>query len=85
MKHHELSQDPIRKQASASRLTTAANLSPIGIDFTPSADEVARRTSLSYGNQPLLPDHAVQHWFEAEAQLLKERYLTWVYGFHNRA
>ena len=84
MKHNKLSQDQIRKQASTSWPTTAGNLNPNGIDFTPSADEVARRAYLSYGNQLLLPDNAVQQWFEAEAQLLKERYLTWVHGFHNR-
>jgi hypothetical protein len=75
---------PSQKSDSAPRPTPAANLNSNSIDFAPSADEVARRAYLSYGNQVLLPDHAVQHWFEAEAQLLKERYLTWVHGFHNR-
>jgi hypothetical protein len=52
--------------------------------FVPSPDEVARRAYLSYVNQGAQPGHDVQHWLEAEAQLLAERNLTRVHGFHNR-
>jgi hypothetical protein len=45
---------------------------------------VTIRAHSSYGNRISLPDHAVQHWFEAEAQLLVERFLTWAQGFNNR-
>ena len=55
-----------------------------GIDVAPSADEVARRAYFSYVNQGSLPGHDVQHWLEAEAQLLAERNLTRVQGFQRR-
>jgi hypothetical protein len=45
---------------------------------------VAGRAYFTYVNQGSLPGHDVQHWLEAEAQLLTERNLTRVHGFHNR-
>ena len=59
-------------------------LSQNEIDFVPSPDEVARRAYFTYVNQGSLPGHDVQHWLEAEAELLAERNLTRVHGFHNR-
>ena len=84
MKHNKFSQDQSQKPASASRPTAAADLNQNEIDFVPSPDEVARRAFFSYVNQGSLPGHDVQHWLEAEAQLLAERNLTRVHGFHNR-
>ena len=84
MKHNKFSQGQNQKLASASRPTAAADLNQNEIDFAPSADEVARRAYFSYVNQGSLPGHDVQHWLEAEAQLLAERNLTRVHGFHNR-
>jgi len=52
--------------------------------FVPSPDEVARRAYFSYVNEGGKPGRDVQHWLEAEAQLLAERNLTRVHGFHNR-
>jgi hypothetical protein len=52
-------------------------------DFTPSPDEVARRAYFSYVNTGSLPGHEVQHWLEAEKQLLDERNQTRVHGYHN--
>jgi hypothetical protein len=54
------------------------------IDFVPSPDEVARRAYFSYVNQGSLPGHDLQHWLEAEAQLLTERKLTRTHGLPNR-
>ena len=54
------------------------------IVFAPSADEVARRAYFSYVNQGALQGHDVQHWLDAEAELIAERNLTRVHGFHNR-
>jgi len=54
------------------------------IDFAPSADEVARRAYFSYENEGSKPGRDVQHWLKAEADLLAERNLTRVHGFHNR-
>ncbi|MGD0351766.1 MAG: DUF2934 domain-containing protein [Verrucomicrobiota bacterium] len=50
----------------------------------PSPDEVARRAYFSYVNQGSLPGHDVQHWLEAEAQLLAERKLTRTHGLSNQ-
>jgi len=76
MKHKNFSQDQNQKPASASRPTAAADLNQSGIDFAPSADEVARKAYFSYVNQGSLSGHEVRHWLEAEAQLLAERNLT---------
>lgn len=57
---------------------------PAEVDFTPAADEVARKAYFNYVNQGSLPGHDVQHWLDAEAQLLAERQLTRMHGFHNR-
>jgi len=83
MKHNKFSQDQNQKPAGAS-LSAAADLNRSGIDFAPSPDEVARRAYFSYVNQGSLPGHEVQHWLEAEAELIAERNLTRVHGFHNR-
>jgi hypothetical protein len=53
-------------------------------DFTPSADEVARRAYFCYVSEGSQPGRHVQHWLKAEADLLAERNLTRVHGFHNR-
>jgi hypothetical protein len=84
MKHNNFFQDQNQKPASVSRPAAAADLNQNKMDFAPSADEVARRAYFSYVNQGSLPGHDVQHWLEAEAQLLAERNLTRVHGFHNR-
>ena len=82
MKNNESSQN--QEPASAPPQTTAVDLVESGDAFAPSPDEVARRAYFSYVNQGSLPGHDVQHWLEAEAQLLEERNLTRVHGFHHR-
>ncbi len=84
MKHNKPSHQQIPKPARALQPTAAAEVNQGGIDFVPSPDEVARRAYLSYVNQGSLPGHDVQHWLEAEADLLAERNLTRVHGYHNR-
>jgi hypothetical protein len=84
MKHNKYPQNQNAKPASVSRPTGAADLNQSAIEFAPSADEVARRAYFSYVNQGSLPGHDVQHWLEAEAELLAERNLTRKHGFHNR-
>ena len=83
MKQNRFSQNQNPKPAGVSRPVVAAALNQNEIDFAPSADEVARRAYFSYENQGSLPGHDVQHWLEAEAELLAERKLTRVHGFHN--
>jgi hypothetical protein len=74
VKHNKYPQD--QKPPAASRQSPE--------DFAPSADEVARRAFFSYVNQGSPPGRDAQHWLEAEAQLLAERNLTRIHGFHNR-
>jgi hypothetical protein len=84
MKHNKYTQDQNQKPADPIRPTSAAILNPTGIDFTPAPDEVARRAYFTYVNQGSQDGHEVQHWLAAEAELIAERKLTRVHGFHNR-
>jgi hypothetical protein len=52
--------------------------------FIPSPDEVARRAYFTYVNEGSADGHEVQHWLQAEAELIAERNLTRVHGFHNK-
>ena len=84
MKHNKYPQDKNQNPASAAQSAANEELSQNEINFVPSPDEVARRAYFTYVNQGSLPGHDVQHWLEAEAQLLAERNLTRAHGFHNR-
>ena len=84
MRHKKLSNNRNRTPTSESRPTRDTARDQGEADFTPAPDEVARRAYFSYVNQGSLPGHDVQHWLEAEAQLLEERNLTRIHGFHNR-
>jgi Protein of unknown function (DUF2934) len=72
-----------QKTATPPRPASATDLNQAQADFAPSADEVARRAYFCYENEGSLPGRDVQHWLKAEAELLKERNLTRVHGFHN--
>ena len=82
MKNNKFSED--QKQRLAGGLRPTANLNQNEIDFVPSPDEVARRAYFSYVNQGSRQGHEVQHWLEAEKQLVIERKLTRVHGFHTK-
>ena len=84
MKHHKNSQTQIPAPAAAPRPTSATNLNPAEKAFAPSPDEVARRAYFSYENNGSLPGHEVQHWLQAEADLIAERNQTRTHGFHRR-
>ncbi len=84
MKHNRFPQDQKQNPASAARPVVAAELKQNIGDFVLSPDEVARKAYFSYLNEGSLPGRDVQHWLTAEAQLLAERNLTRVHGFHNR-
>jgi predicted subunit of tRNA(5-methylaminomethyl-2-thiouridylate) methyltransferase len=84
MKHNKFSQNQNQKPAGASETAAAADLNQNEIDFAPSPDEVARKAYFSYVNEGSLPGRHVQHWLEAEAELIAERKLTRVHGFHNQ-
>jgi hypothetical protein len=83
MKHNEISQDQNQNPSRGSQPTPATDLNLAEMDFTPSADEVARRAYFTYVNQGSMPGREVQHWLAAEAELIAERNLTRVHGFHN--
>jgi hypothetical protein len=74
-----------QKPAGAAQPTALAALNQNEINFTPPPDEVARRAYFAYVNQGSQPGHEVQHWLEAEAQLIAERNLTRVHDFHKLA
>ena len=80
----ETSADRIKMPASALPPTAPKVSGENEMDFAPSADEVARRAYFSYVNEGSNPGRHVQHWLEAEAELLAERRLTRTHGFHHR-
>ena len=47
-----------------------------GVDFGPTEHDVAKRAYYIFLNQGALPGYDIQHWQEAEAQLVAERFLT---------
>jgi len=85
MKYNNFSHDQNQEPANVPRPTAVAAASnQKEINFTPSPDEVARRAYFSYENQGSLPGHDVQHWLKAEAELIAERNLTRIHGFHHQ-
>ena len=82
MKQNKYPQDQTQKSDGSLR-PTETELKQGNADFSPAPDEVARRAYFSYVNTGSLPGHEVQHWLEAEAQLLAERNQTRVHGYHN--
>ena len=85
MKHHQFSQDQNRKPAGAARSAAAEESNQDEKDFAPSPDEVARRAYFTYVHRGAPQGHHVQHWLDAEAELIAERNRTRVHGFHNRS
>lgn len=73
-----------QKQAGASQSTAVPESNKSEIDFAPSPEAVARKAYFSYVNQGSSQGHEVQHWLAAEAELLAERNLTRVHGFHHK-
>ena len=73
-----------QKPAAASQRIPVIGPSQNEINFTPSPDEVARRAYFTYVNQGSPQGHEVQHWLQAEAELIQERKLTRTHGFHHQ-
>lgn len=82
MKHHKLSKT--QPAVITPWPTSSASKGQDGISFTPSPDEVARKAYFAYENERSQPGHDVEHWLKAEADLIAERNLTRVHGFHNQ-
>jgi len=75
---------PQIQKPDASQPAAVAESKKNEINFAPSPDEVARKAYFSYVNQGSSQGHEVQHWLEAESQLIIERNLTRAHGFHNK-
>ena len=84
MKHHRFTHPKTPPAANTLSLVATEDVDQNEIDFVPAADEVARRAYFSYVNQGSLPGHEVQHWLAAEAELIAERNLTRIHGFHKQ-
>ncbi len=84
MRHKRTSQDQNHKPDGAAQ-SAAVNLNQDEINFVPSPDEVARKAYFSYVNEGSPQGREVQHWLDAEAQLIAERNRTRVHGYHNRS
>ena len=84
MKQRDFSQSQSERSNSPPKSTAATDSIQGPINFAPSADEVARKAYFNYVNEGSLPGRDVQHWLTAEAELIAERNLTRVHGFHNR-
>jgi hypothetical protein len=84
MQHNNFSRNQDRKTVADPRSAPATDLTQDPIDFSPAADEVARRAYFSYVGEGSQPGRDVQHWLKAEADLLAERNLTRTHGFHNQ-
>jgi len=83
MKHRKLSQT--EQAVIASNPTSAAIIDQNEINSVPSPDEVARKAYFAFENERSQPGHDVQHWLQAEADLIAERNLTRIHGFHSRS
>ena len=84
MKHNRFSHHQNQTPVTTLSATSEADLSRTPLAFIPSPDEVARKAYFSYMNEGSRPGRDVQHWLEAEKQLIEERALTRTHGFHNR-
>ncbi|HUD49205.1 MAG TPA: DUF2934 domain-containing protein [Candidatus Baltobacteraceae bacterium] len=84
MNRNQISQDQEKTPSGPSRAIGVAESRRGETELMPSPDEVARRAYFTYVNQGSLPGHEVQHWLAAEAELIAERNLTRVHGYHNR-
>jgi hypothetical protein len=71
MKNKDLS--PNEKSAGTRPPTPPALPKQTAIDVRPSRDEVTRRAYAIYLDQGSPQGHDVEHWLEAEAQVMKAR------------
>ena len=82
MKHHNQPQDHSHDPV-PSRPLPAETLKRGETTFMPSPDEVARKAYFTYVNQGAPEGRAVQHWLDAEQELIAERNRTRAHGYHN--
>ena len=83
MKNNKYPQGPHQKPAGTT-MSAGTGLSQNETNFAHSPDEVSRKAYFSYVNQGSRQGHEVQHWLQAEAELIAERNRTRAHGFHNK-
>jgi len=77
MKHqHQLPREQNPIPVNQSPLADWDQLEQRGVAFGPSPRDVAKRAYYIFLNQGSLPGFDIQHWQEAEAQLVEERNIT---------
>jgi hypothetical protein len=84
MKHNKHSPAPTQNPANIPQPAAVRPVTSAESNFTPTPDEVARRAYFTYVNEGSRDGHEVQHWLQAEAELIAERKLTRTHGFHNQ-
>ena len=85
MKHNKHPQHQSPNPSSALWPTSAAISISSEMAFIPAPDEVARRAYFTFENQGSVSGHEVQHWLDAEAELIAERNMTRTHEFHRLA
>ena len=75
---------PTEKSDITPPVAPVADFDQSGIDFPPCPEEVARKAYFTYVNAGSAQGNHVQHWLDAEAQIMQERDQTRIHGFHNR-
>jgi len=83
MKPQHYYQDQNQKPAGAARVAAAGELNQNKINFLPAPHEVAGRAYLSYINQGSQHGRDVEHWLNAESELVEERNRTRTHGYPN--
>jgi hypothetical protein len=78
--------DKNQRPAGAAHQASARELNQNKTEFVhaPSADEVATRAYFSYANQGFPHGRDVQHWLDAESEIISERNLTRTHGYPNK-
>jgi hypothetical protein len=85
MKHNHFSQSQNQPAVSAARPAPAAPQSNENeSEFVPAPDEVARKAYFAYENTGSQPGHEVQHWLQAEADLIAERNAMRTHSFYDQ-
>ena len=70
MKSKNISQDQKQKTPITQQSTTVAALNQTKTGFRPTPDAVAKKAYFSYLNGGSQPGQEMNHWLEAEAQLI---------------
>ena len=73
MDYKTLSQDPTQAYIEASRSPTGSVIMQDASLYPPTSEEVAKRAYFCYVNQGSQSGHEMDHWLQAEDQLLRER------------